>query len=282
MRLILSRKGFDSAAGGCPSPVFPDNTFYSLPIPDNRSRVTYGELHHGRFNIGDVVTDLTGGGCGSDTGAHLDPDIHRTAYPRRQGWRPIFGQTGAAQGHLRRQQVQAGDIFLFFGLFRRVENTVNGWRFIKSAPPCHALWGWLQISSIITVDKLRGEELRWARYHPHFHLGADAGNTLYVNTDRLRLGTQQLDVPGAGVFPRFEQRQLLTAPQAKSPSCWRLPSCFLPGKNTPPLSYHGRPERWRRGKGCCYLNSVARGQEFVLDTGHYPRVVDWLRALLLR
>ncbi len=32
-KLILSRKGFDSASGGCPSPIFPDGTMFSLPIP---------------------------------------------------------------------------------------------------------------------------------------------------------------------------------------------------------------------------------------------------------
>ena len=33
MKLILSRKGFDSQSGGCPSPIFPNGTLYSLPIP---------------------------------------------------------------------------------------------------------------------------------------------------------------------------------------------------------------------------------------------------------
>ena len=32
-KLILSRKGFDTQAGGKPSPVFPDGSMFSLPIP---------------------------------------------------------------------------------------------------------------------------------------------------------------------------------------------------------------------------------------------------------
>lgn len=28
MRIILSRKGFDSAAGGCPSPILPDGRLF--------------------------------------------------------------------------------------------------------------------------------------------------------------------------------------------------------------------------------------------------------------
>jgi len=33
MKVILSRKGFDSGYGGFPSPVLPDGTMLSLPIP---------------------------------------------------------------------------------------------------------------------------------------------------------------------------------------------------------------------------------------------------------
>ena len=39
MKVILSRKGFDSSNGGCPSPILPDGTLLSLPIPtDDRDR----------------------------------------------------------------------------------------------------------------------------------------------------------------------------------------------------------------------------------------------------
>ncbi len=34
MKVILSRKGFDSSYGGCPSPILPDGTLLSLPIPE--------------------------------------------------------------------------------------------------------------------------------------------------------------------------------------------------------------------------------------------------------
>ncbi len=35
MQIILSRKGFDSASGGGPSPILPDGTLLSLPIPED-------------------------------------------------------------------------------------------------------------------------------------------------------------------------------------------------------------------------------------------------------
>ena len=34
-RLILSRKGFDSKAGGSASPIFNDGSFFSIPIPQS-------------------------------------------------------------------------------------------------------------------------------------------------------------------------------------------------------------------------------------------------------
>nr|WP_275450862.1 hypothetical protein [Pseudomonas syringae] len=39
MRIILSRKGFDSAAGGCQGPILPDGRLFSLPIPDKASSI---------------------------------------------------------------------------------------------------------------------------------------------------------------------------------------------------------------------------------------------------
>ena len=32
-KLIIGRKGFDAGSEGCPSPIFPDGTMFSLPIP---------------------------------------------------------------------------------------------------------------------------------------------------------------------------------------------------------------------------------------------------------
>ncbi|TQV74183.1 hypothetical protein FKG94_16380 [Exilibacterium tricleocarpae] len=280
MRIILSRKGFDSGAGGCPSPLFPDGTCYALPIPDPQSRITYGELHHGQTNIGELVRDLTGGTYGPEHGAHLDPDIQPHAYPRQAGWRPLLGQTHAAQGHLRKQNVDVGDLFLFFGLFRPVAHTGNGWRFIKQAPARHALWGWLQIDKVVKVDTLNPAALPWVRYHPHLQMAADKNNTLYIATERLHLNGRQLAAPGAGSFARLGDRQQLTAPDAKSPTCWRLPLGFFPALGKVPLSYHHRRDRWRKDKNYCYLTSAARGQEFVLDTAQYPEVLGWLQALL--
>ena len=280
MRLILSRKGFDSGSGGCPSPILRDGTMLSLPIPDRSSRIAYREIEQDGVNIGQLVVDLTGDTRRLRHYAHLDPDLDRDALPRADGWRPLLGQTGIAQGHLRKQSVQAGDLFLFFGLFRPVERTRSGWRFIRQAVAKHILWGWLQIGEIYKVDELTSDALPWARYHPHFQGKRDVNNTLYIAADGLRLNGRDVDAPGAGLFRQIEDRLILTDPDAGSLTRWRLPPAFYPDAGKPPLSYHRTPERWRRRDGYCTVQSASRGQEFVLDTARYPGVTDWLSVLL--
>ena len=88
-----------------------------LPIPDTRSRIRYDDVVFDKRRLGKIARDLTGGRIRGSHGAHLDPDLIAGAYPRGEGWRPLLGQTGSAQGHLRNQGVEPGDLFLFFGVF---------------------------------------------------------------------------------------------------------------------------------------------------------------------
>jgi len=44
MKIVLSRKGFDSKYGGYPSPILPDRNMISLPIPDYRDSIKYSNL----------------------------------------------------------------------------------------------------------------------------------------------------------------------------------------------------------------------------------------------
>lgn len=280
MKLILSRKGFDSSAGGFPSPVFPDGSFYTLPIPDPRSRIAYRDIQHNDLNIGRLLASLGGDPRSGARKAHLDPDLVAGAYPRDAGWRPCLGQTGAAQGHLRKQGVGVGDLFLFFGLFRAVEKQGRGWKFVKHARPFHALWGWLQIGDVHSIDDITGDDLGWAHYHPHFHGRRDENNTLYVAAEMLRINGQSSSVPGAGVFSRMQSSHQLTAPEAATTTQWCLPGCFFPHSAETAMSFHSNLTRWSRDGDYAYLRSASRGQEFVLDTSKHPGVVSWLREIL--
>lgn len=278
MKLILSRKGFDSSAGGCPNPVFPDGRVLALPIPDAQSPIRYSQIKHQGQSIGPLVSQLTGTPSFSRRGAHLDPDLIAGAYPRQPGWCPVLGQHSSAQAHLANHGVGAGDLFLFFALFRPVEKKRGRWQFVPGSQAFHAIWGWLQVAE---VWSLREAESRpsWAAYHPHCHGDRSARNSLYVGRERLVLPGLQDYLAGAGVVGSLAAAHRLTAPGAGQVTDWRLPDAFFPGAGQLPLSYHHNPDRWRvddDAPGFCRLRSAARGQEFVLDLTQYPGVSEWL------
>ena len=100
MRLIFSRKGFDTQNGGVPSPILPDGRMCSLPIPDGSSQIRYSDILWDDVNLGKVVSDLTGNRIRGATRAHLDPDINPAALRRRKGWLGILGPSRPAYTHL--------------------------------------------------------------------------------------------------------------------------------------------------------------------------------------
>lgn len=279
-RIIFSRKGFDSSSGGCPSPILPDGRLLSLPIPDARSQVSFADINHQGIALGDRIPGLTRQRLQAISGAHIDPDLNAEALPRKPGWRPVFGQSGAAQGHLKNQGVDVGDLFVFFGLFRPVIDTDDGWRFDQTQPPRHVIWGWLQIGDIHSVDTLDAAALPWARYHPHFRWQGDPSNTLYLASDSLELDETPSDLPGAGWFARQCGSLQLTDRRASRPGIWALPRWFYPRNGQVPLTYHARAERWQKETHRVVLQAVARGQEFVLDTSHYPEAISWIRCII--
>ena len=165
MKIVLSRKGFDSTTGGGPSPIL-DEALISLPIPDAHGSVRFSDVEP---SIGRLVSDLTGGRIESDAPAHLDPDLRRGALRRRpDGWRPAFGQVGPAQGHLARCGVGVGDLFLFFGLFRQAyEDPRDGRvRWVPDARNQHVIFGWMEVEEVLRLHR-DGPMHAGLRCHPH-------------------------------------------------------------------------------------------------------------------
>jgi hypothetical protein len=197
MKIILSRKGFDSKFGGVPSPmILPDRTLLSLPIPDESrtSKIRYEDIHANGISLGQIVEDLTKQKITGRDFAHLDPDLRISAYPRLPGWRPLFGQADAAQSHLIKQGITEGDLFLFFGWFKEAEFLNGKYCFVKSAPDLHVMYGWLQIGEILPVEK-NSDVPPWAKYHHHFCTPSSwRNNTVYASSPKLTLngleGTQ--------------------------------------------------------------------------------------------
>lgn len=275
MKIVLSRKGFDSAAGRVASPIFPDGRMLSLPIPHESGLRTYADIRYEGESIGKLVADLTRHPRAASWTLHLDPDLRRNAVARKPGWRPLFGQDAAAQGHLAGQGVGAGDLFLFFGWFRSVCKVRGRWAYVPSAPDLHVLFGWLEVAEVVPIaDEWVGKPA-WAADHPHFHGITSRNNTLYVSPPP---GKASL---GGGTFEGFDEGLRLSADD-KGRRRWRLPAWFHPKGRKSALSYHGSPQRWETDGNQVLLNTVGRGQEFVLDGAAYPEAEPWARGLIRR
>lgn len=284
MKIVLSRKGFDSHAGGGPSPILPDGRLLSLPIPEpSRNpcpRLRYEELRWGALDRTylDLIRELRLPIPEASAGAHLDPDLDAHTLPRAAGWRPAFGQAGAAQTHLDNQAVGVGDVFLFFGLFRQTLEHNGALHWARPSPRVHAIFGYLEVGEVVRIASADDAErlvtrLPWIAQHPHVWDWSRKSNTLYVSADRSTLVPGR---PGAGLL-RWSSSVRLSKPGA-GPSIWQLPFCFTPTEASV-LTYHHRPSRWTsEPDGSTTLRTVGRGQEFVIEADNALRA--WTEAII--
>ena len=281
MKIILSRKGFDSATGGVPSPIFPSGEMYSLPIPESDlyDGIKYSDIKAGNYSLGKIVADLSSVRVQANSTAHLDPDLNSTSTHRLTNWKPLFGQAGAAEKHLQSQGVDVGDVFLFYGWFKKVEIIDGSWKYVRRDPDQHIIFGWLQIEQRLPVDNLENIP-QWAHSHPHYKREKYRGlDSIYISTDNLRLNNRVFDQSGGGIFNKFHPSLCLTD-KGKSRSNWRLPSWIHPTDKNSILSYHSDIRRWNQADGYALLRTVGRGQEFVLDCNDYPEAIDWIIDLI--
>jgi len=280
VKIVLSRKGFDSATGGFPSPIYPDGRMCYLPIPSLNDRIRYGALKWHGASYGPIVKSLTQGRLtGRDT-VHLDPDIDEGTFCRKPGWRGIFGQAGPAAAHLDAEGVGRGDIFLYFGWYRQVDIIDGRPVYCAGAPDLHVIFGWLQVGSVRKVDQIVPDEIQWARYHPHLARKSEPTNTVYIARRKLSVSGLPNGKAGYGHLGRIRPNLILTAPDSSKRSLWRLPEWFHPAGRSSALTYHADSRRWRKGRNCVFLRSVGRGQEFVLDTEDYPEARAWVQDIL--
>lgn len=142
MKVVLSRKGMDSRAGGIPSPILPDGTLLSLPIPNEKSGVPYGDLVYKGRTYQQIIQQIHPTfDFQKHPFCHLDPDIYGVLKNTHAGWKPAFGQYEIPAKHLDGQGVDVGDVFLFYGMFRQTENLPDGTlHFKKGAPIQHIIY----------------------------------------------------------------------------------------------------------------------------------------------
>ncbi|MDG2002529.1 MAG: hypothetical protein P8J20_04290 [Novosphingobium sp.] len=237
MRIIFSRKGFDSSSGGCPSPIV-DGRPISLPIPKGNP----GDTRYEALGLGEAVEQATRGKIAGTDECHDDP-----LFAEGHCW---FGQCDAAQGHLSRNGVRQGDVFVFFGLFA---DEHDGERH-------HRIFGHMRITAFGSPEEL-DEHRDWRappRAHPHLSGQWPANNCIYFgpgSTANAASPALRLTRPG-GPLNR-----------------WIVPSWLQQFG----LTYHARPERWI---GERELDSVKRGQEFICDIGDAQEPRQWLRSII--
>lgn len=205
MKIVFSRKGFDSAAGGTPSPIVAGRPT-SLPIPaDDRSETTYDDL-----GLGTLVEQLTRGKLTASSLCHRDPMF--------ENGRCAFGQTGASQTHLSNHKVGLGDVFLFYGLFSDE----------KGRDRHHRIFGYLTVEDVLKPgpDPTKAcQPHGFSTRHPHTIGRWHDNNSIYIGPGEVAsidLQTLRLSTPNGPV------------------SHWKIPKWL----QDTGLSYHGNPKRW--------------------------------------
>jgi hypothetical protein len=213
---------------------------------------------------------------------HLDPDLRPQTVPRHSRWRPTFGQVGNGQSQLTPYNLKPGDLFLFFGLFRHATWSRQKLRFCASSTPFHALYGWLRVGLIYTVNDEAArtqvlKQLPWLTGHPHVEdlpqwqtrIGPRGPNRLYVAVDAA---------DGAGVL-RYDDALRLTAP-GLSASRWRMFD-WCGAKRNSGFSRCKTAASWRDDHDPAYIDThIGRWQEMVLSVDDYPDAVAWAGDLI--
>ena len=284
MKVILSRKGFDSAAGGFASPVImPAGIMKSLPIPSDIGTHLYSEVkaHYKDISIYGLIKLMRRDGqirTGTWVSAlrarcHLDPDLDRSAVKRPAGWLGSFGQVDASESQLENQGVKEGDLFLFFGWFREyTENSADG--SLKPVPRSdrHVIFGYLQIGQILrTCHDVIPHAVR---EHPHaqkdFIDTHSKNNTIYIARETA---SWDENIPGYGLL-QYCPEAVLTA-EGMPRSRWNLEEKwgFQHSDSKPGITYHSE-KSWKKG----YFQSACRGQEFVIEDNE--KIEAWARKLI--
>jgi len=263
MKIILSRKGFDTVNGGCASPYMPDGTLLSLPIPSNDS-VTYADLAYNGLSYGQLLKHLNP--KKEYLACHIDPDIRSDIWLSvPTDWQPAFGQINSAQGQLRNQGVGAGDLFLFFGWFRQVIQTSDDcFRFVPDAPNLHVIYGYLQIERILT----KPEDVAKYGWHPHADYARRNNKTNALYLARKTLSFDE-SMPGYGILG-FEENRVLTLENCSMGTWKEIPALI-------PTNLVSNRKNNATGKGIYYKGIW---QEMVLKENYESET--WAKSILTK
>ena len=213
MKVILSRKGMDSTSGGMASPILPDGTLLSLPIPDNTAGMAYKDLCYKGQSLEEIISQL----CpkfdfGKSQTCHLDPDIYEDIEGRTatDEWKPAFGQHGVSAVHLDKLGVGVGDIFLFYGMFQKTMVQPNKTLcFDRNAPIVHIIYGYMKVGEVLREKQEIKSRYFW---HPHS-----------INCNRPN---NRLYLPDTYSTFQYDDSLILTKRGQDNRRLWALPAFF--------------------------------------------------------
>lgn len=277
MKVILSRKGFDSTNGGILSPIIDNRIMLSLPIPSKdrkKDNIKYEELICDGVGLDKILHDLGYDLNKQPDCCHLDPDLveSRRKEPVKD-WCPAFGQINQAAGYLRNCYVEEGDLFLFFGNFRHVvKNEAGVYQYVRKGmdnkdvyfgKPIQAIWGYMQVGKVV----YEAEEIRKFYWHPHscVERNRESNNTIYLATEKLTFAPE---IPGCGIFD-YDPKRVLTM-EGKTKATWKYEEAYQCDN----LVKTKRKNSAKNGEGIYYAGIW---QEIVLDDNSTTE--NWAKKL---
>jgi hypothetical protein len=269
MKIIFSRKGFDSQYGGIPSVIWPGTReMLSFPIQVKSPEQGYlaEELSFKGYKLGDILSDLKYNHNKHGVKFHFDPMI--------QFLRPekpsvgAFGQAGAALGHLKKNRICQGDVFLFFGTFCEYYFEDKTLKRYEMMHPFHAIWGFLEVDSYNDIDPSQSDAeddlLKAHPYlinHPHIQ-----NRQFYKSKNTIYIGKN---------FGTFYYSEILRLSKNNfKKSIWELPEVFREAD----ISYV-KTLCVQKDSPRVDISTPGKGQEFVLKDPS-DGILEWLNLIL--
>ncbi|MDE6598319.1 MAG: hypothetical protein K2K60_06745 [Clostridia bacterium] len=274
MKVILSKKGFDSSNSTNPI-LITNNELLFLPIPSsNKTDKRYSEIFiDNEVSLLDYCREMginyviIGGNkvlIDGETNCHLDPQL--LDYFGYADFKGSFGQESSPQGHLKNNNVQVGDLFLFYGWHKDLKDNIH-----KDGK--HTIFGYLQIGEIIKVNELTPEyrqeiikKYPWLKHHPHWY-SKETNNTIYIAKEHFAFDTS---LKGYGMF-KYGPELDLSANDMGKRTCWRIPA--LKGLKASYKGVNGKEEFDELGQYIIF----PRCQELVIDS---PQAEQWAINLI--
>lgn len=284
MKIILSRKGFDSttAGGGSSSFVYEDKC-YPLPIPEVGTGIKYEDLVFDKekdISILSVMRDLN---INQFTECHFDPYLSDYMLKNKNNvdWKKSLGQCGSAQGHLINNGIKkdTDTLFLFYGWFNKLERINGKFKYSPfnnySKEGVHLIYGYLQVETILEINK--NNTLKDWGNHPHeinknYYLGE---NRIYVARDKF---SEDDNLDGAGLF-KFSKELILTE-IGKSRANWEFPIFFHPDNGVEITYLPNNENKWKKENDKAKVKAYGQFQESVVKKDKNKLIENWAIDLI--